>query len=70
MPILLASLLEVLYCPGLAEVEIWTDLHWHQVLPASSLHLCTSLLVVLRRLRELLFDLERTQFSRLTVTPL
>jgi len=39
LPILLAALLEVLYCPGVVELEVWTDLHWHQEARMKVLHL-------------------------------
>ena len=30
VPIMLASVMEAVYSPALASVDIWTDFHWHQ----------------------------------------
>jgi len=50
VPIMLAALLEVLYCPGLGDVEVWTDLHWHQEARMKVLHLLHSTKSSVKRL--------------------
>jgi len=42
IPIIIASLAEVLYSPNMNSIEIWTDLHWNQEARMKLLHLLHS----------------------------
>lgn len=66
VPILLAALLEVLYCPGLQEVEVWTDLHWHQEARMKVLHLLHS---VRSDVRKLTFSCYKTPIFQFQALP-
>jgi len=65
VPILLAALLEVLYCPGLGSVEVWTDLHWHQEARMKILHLLHSVSSNVKKLNFACYKTPIFQFQAL-----